>query len=247
MNIKLKQSKHKTLFGIFKPLLFKVIKPVLVKAFEKQIRQSFSEFDALAWRIYTEEQKIEADLRNNPDPQNAMNIYTRYSKAIQAELLNKKKKAEDMVADKTMNVAVTRDDSKFKDIHLPGGISSRTTEFRDQARQGDSWRNDVFNLGSASPSTNLPSAAPITRKSPHAHRRTLRDRDAASHTSRDSGLGYQAMPENTGFGVADQMRTQQYDGAVLNKFTRDDPVGATHYVNEDPQYGRYTGAPGVTY
>ena len=166
MNIKLKQSNHKTLFAIFKPLLFKVIKPVLVKVLEKQIRQSFSDLDALAYRIYQEEQKIETDIRNNPDPENVQNIYSRYYKAVQTEMLNKKKKAEDKAADKKLNVAVTKEDSHFKNINLPGGISTRATEFKDQARHGDNWRNDIFNLGSASASTSLPTPGPVTRKSP---------------------------------------------------------------------------------
>jgi hypothetical protein len=55
LNIKLKQSKHKALFGLFKPLLLKVLKPVIVKVLEQQISHTFSDLDAFCYRVYQEE------------------------------------------------------------------------------------------------------------------------------------------------------------------------------------------------
>lgn len=55
-NIKLKQSKHKLMFGLFKPIMLKVIRPALQKAMEKQIKDQFNQWDQLAYRI-----KLEAD------------------------------------------------------------------------------------------------------------------------------------------------------------------------------------------
>ncbi|KAI5781424.1 hypothetical protein EDC01DRAFT_665671 [Geopyxis carbonaria] len=206
MNIKLRKSKHKLLFSIFRPLLLKVIKPVIVKVLEQQIRQTFSDLDALAYKIYQEEQKIEAELKANPDPENAQNIYARYYKAIQAELLSRKKKAEDKVADKKVNMAMTKQDSIFSDISLPGGISTKATTYKQQAAEGDRWHNDVFSLGSASPTASLAPAPEVTRKSPHARRRGVKERDTASAASRDSGYqGHENVPEFGNYGYADKI------------------------------------------
>lgn len=55
-NIKLKQSKHKVLFAIGKPMMLKVMRPALQKALEKVIKDKFNEFDAMAYKV-----KVEAD------------------------------------------------------------------------------------------------------------------------------------------------------------------------------------------
>ena len=55
-NIKLKQSKHKTLFALFKPIMLKVLRPALQKVLEKQIKDQIHELDSLAYQI-----KLEAD------------------------------------------------------------------------------------------------------------------------------------------------------------------------------------------
>lgn len=232
MNIKLRKSKHKLLFSIFKPLLLKVLRPVIVKVLQQQIRQTFSDLDALAYKIYQEQKKIEDELKANPDPENAQNIYARYYKAIQAELLNRKKKAEDKVSDKKVNMAMTAQDSIFSDINLPGGISTKATAYKDQAAEGDRWNNDIFSLGSASPTASLAPAPEVTRKSPHARRRGVRERDTVSSTSRDSGYqGHENIPEFGSYGYADKIDgTGRYNtsktgsqGIMLNSGTN--PAG----------------------
>lgn len=55
-NIKLKQSKHKILFAIGKPIMLKVLRPALQKALEKVIKDKVHELDALAYKV-----KLEAD------------------------------------------------------------------------------------------------------------------------------------------------------------------------------------------
>ncbi len=55
-NIKLKQSKHKLLFAIGKPMMLKVLRPALQKALEKVIKDKVHELDALAYKV-----KVEAD------------------------------------------------------------------------------------------------------------------------------------------------------------------------------------------
>ena len=66
----------------------------------------------------------------------------------------------------TVNVAVTQHDSIFKSVSLPGGISSKATEFKDLATKGDKWESPVFGIGSAKESTNIPKLGAVSRK-PH--------------------------------------------------------------------------------
>merc|ERR1711900_74202 len=101
-NIKLKQSKHKVLFAIGKPMMLKVMRPALQKALEKVIKDKFNEFDAMAYKV-----KVEADRaieEAKEDPENAPNIY------------------------------------------LPGGISSKATEYKELGQKGDTWHSPIFKL-----------------------------------------------------------------------------------------------------
>ncbi|KAL1635076.1 hypothetical protein SLS58_010416 [Diplodia intermedia] len=167
--VKLKKSNHKLLFGLVKPLLIKVIRPVLQKVLEKQIRDNFVMADAFLYDIHQEAERAKAELKKNPDPENVQNLYQRYATAAQKKLMEmnqKKEKAKEAVADKKVNVAVTQHDSIFKDISLTGGISSKATEFKDLARQGEKWESPVFSIGSAKETSNLPKISAVTRK-PH--------------------------------------------------------------------------------
>lgn len=190
MRIKLKQSKHKAMFNAAKGILLGMMRPALTRVLEKQIRQTFADFDALAYRIYLEEQKAEEELKRNPDPENAKNIYQRYYEAAQRELTRRKARAEEKTKDKHVNVATTQKDSMFKNISLPGGISTRATELKEQAGHGEGWRNDLFSIGSAHPSVHISSPTQVTRKSPFAGRRTVRGREGENKVngSRDSGF-----------------------------------------------------------
>lgn len=68
------------------------------------------------------------------------------------------------MADKKANVAMTKQDSIFPNIHLPGGISSKATEYKELALKGDSWESPIFKLGSASASSDVPHAQEVRRK-----------------------------------------------------------------------------------
>lgn len=169
LNIKLKQSNHKLLFGLFKPLLFKVLRPVIQKAVEKQIRDSVSKADAFLFQVKKEVDRATEEAKNNPDPENLQNIYQRYFNAFQKQMSKGEQKKQDLQAKKDqtqVNVAVTQHDSIFKDIALPGGISTKATEYKQLAAKGDEWQSPVFSIGSASESKSLPAAANVTRK-PH--------------------------------------------------------------------------------
>ena len=168
MNIKLKQSNHKLLFGLFKPLLLKVMRPVIQKVVEKQLKDNIQQLDAIAYKIKKEADRAQEEAKSNPDPEHLQNMYQRYFTAFQQQMSKaqqKKEEAKAKTADKHVNVAVTQHDSMFKNISLPGGISSKATEYKNLANKGDKWESPVFSIGSARESSNLPSVAGVQRKS----------------------------------------------------------------------------------
>lgn len=190
LNIKLKQSNHKLLFGLFKPLLFKVIKPVIQKAVEKQIRDSVTKADAFLFQVKKEADRATEEAKNNPDPENIQSIYQRYFNAFQKQMSkgDQKKKELEAKKDQTkVNVAVTQHDSIFKNIALPGGISTKATEYKDLAAKGEEWQSPVFSIGSASETKNLPAAANVTRKPHNVTQGGLRGKHEAGTGSSSNG------------------------------------------------------------
>lgn len=147
MKLKVKKSKHKLLFAVAKPIALKAMRPAIQKAAEKAIKENFNKADAFLKQVQVEADRALEEARE--DPQNAPNIYKRYVDAFQKQLLQGKKKAVDAVADKKVNYAMTQEDSMFKDIKLPGGISSKATEYKELARKGEKWESPVFSIGSA--------------------------------------------------------------------------------------------------
>lgn len=162
--IKLARSNHKLLFNLFKPLMLKVLRPGLQMALGKAIKDQVNKLDAMLWQIKQEADRALEEARE--DPENVPNIYNRYVSAAQKQMLLGKQKAEGVVADKKLNYAVTKEDSIFPHIHLPGGISSKATEYKELARKGDKWESPVFSIGTASRSHDVPHAPHVTRK-PH--------------------------------------------------------------------------------
>ncbi|TDZ29133.1 Uncharacterized protein C8035_v004525 [Colletotrichum spinosum] len=162
MSIKLKQSNHKLLFGLFKPIMLKVLRPALQKAVEQAIKQQASQLDALLFQVKQEADRALDEARS--DPERTPNIYNRYATAVQKRALQGKQKAEAMAADKKVNMAITKEDSIFPNINLPGGISTKATEYRDLARKGERWESPVFSIGKANKSTDVPDAPRIERK-----------------------------------------------------------------------------------
>lgn len=208
LNIKLKQSKHKALFNLFRPLLFAIVRPAVGKVLEKLIRERVRDLDSKAYGIYLEAERTGKAARE--DPENAPNIYNRYVNAAKTKFTEKKQQAEEATADKKANVAVTQHDSIFPDIKLPGGISTKATEYKNLAAKGDKWESPIFGIGSASESTGLPKLQPVTRK-PHQTapgsvrgpqnvepgQSTFGQTDPRYDTGYGQGSGY---GQNTGYG-----------------------------------------------
>ncbi|KAK3357082.1 hypothetical protein B0T25DRAFT_589463 [Lasiosphaeria hispida] len=183
LHIKLAKSNHKLLFNLFKPIMLKVLRPGLQKALEKAIRDQVNKLDSLLYQVKLEADRAVDEARE--DPENIPNIYSRYVAAAQKQMLLGKQKAEDAVADKKVNYAVTKEDSIFPHIHLPGGISSKATEYKELARKGDKWESPVFSIGTASKSRDIPHTPHVTRK---AH--TTHGHGTSGHAA--TGNGYMA-------------------------------------------------------
>ena len=164
LKLKVKQSNHKLLFNLFKPIMLKVLTPVITKVLEKVIKDNVNKADGMAYEIYQEAERAQNAVKD--DPSQAANIYSRYANAAQKKMMQGKQKSQDAAADKQVNIAMTQYDSIFKDIRLPGGISTKATEYKELARKGDKWESPVFGLGSARETTDLPRVTPVSRK-PH--------------------------------------------------------------------------------
>ena len=187
LKIKMKQSNHKLLFNFAKPLLLRAVKPALMKVIEKQIKDTIMKGDAYAWGIQQEVNRAVEDAKN--DPENAANIFQRYYTAVQNRIAQGKEQADRVKAkaDNTKaNVAITQQDSIFKNISLPGGISSKATEYKELAQKGDKWESPVFGIGSAAESTDLRKPAAISRKPHNATTASLRDPNSVQSTNSQS-------------------------------------------------------------
>ncbi|CAK1361887.1 hypotheticalsprotein [Cercospora beticola] len=181
VNIKVKQSNHKLLFSLFKPVLLKVLRPVIQKVVEKQVRDSVQQLDGLLWEVKQEVDRAVEEAKNNPDPENLQNIYQRYFNAFQKQMQKgqqKKEAAKEKAKETSVNVAVTQNDSIFKNISLPGGISTKATEYQELAAKGDKWESPIFSIGSASETKSLPAAPKVVRKPHQVTQGGLRDTPA---------------------------------------------------------------------
>jgi len=209
LQIKVKKSNHKMLFNLFKPLLLKVMRPIIQRVLEKQIKDNVNQLDAMIYDIKKEADKAAADAKRNPDPENLQNIYQRYASAANQRIMQgkqKKAKLEERAKETHVNMAVTQHDSMFQNISLPGGISTKATEYKDLANKGDKWESPVFGLGSAKETSSLPKIAAVTRK-PHG-----RAGGYGSQSGASSGLGG-AQYGQTGHTGAGQGLASQMDGA----------------------------------
>ena len=133
------------------------------KVIESQIRSAFENGDAFANDIHTEAKRAQEAARE--DPENAPSIFSRYADAMRARSQAKAKEAEGAVKrDTKVQTVMTLHDSLFPDVKLPGGISTKATEYAELAGKGERWESPIFSIGSASESSDLPVQTPVTRK-----------------------------------------------------------------------------------
>jgi hypothetical protein len=153
------------LFALAKPILLKALRPAFQKAIEKAIKDQAHQLDSYAYQIKVEAERAQQEALENPEE--AQNIYNRYVQAIQKQILQGKQKAQataERAGQAKVNMAITKQDSIFPDIHLPGGISSKATEYKELALKGDDWQSPIFKLGTASTTSDIPHAPQVTRK-----------------------------------------------------------------------------------
>jgi hypothetical protein len=235
--ITLKQSKHKTLFTLFKPIMLRVMRPALQKVIEKAIMDKVNELDGIAYAIQQEANRMKEEAKN--DPESVPNIYSRYANAAQNKFLMGKNKAQAVASDKKVNVAMTQHDSIFPNIKLPGGISSKATEYKELAAKGDRWESPIFSIGTASRTSDIPSAGQITRKDhsvteggirgPQSTGQTesmtnqIRSDSALNRTQQGTGLNGSA---NVGNGYANG--TAGFSNQVDQAFSKETTTSATN-------------------
>ncbi|PHH68648.1 hypothetical protein CDD80_7372 [Ophiocordyceps camponoti-rufipedis] len=166
LNIRLKQSRHKLLFALVKPLMLTILRPPIQKAVEKAIKDQCNKLDAEMYQIKQEADR--AAKEGQTDAEKQENFYKRYYQAAQKRFLEgkekKKEEAKEVAEDKKVNIAMTMEDSILPDVKLPGGVSLKATEYKELARKGEKWESPVFSIGSAKKSTSVPSAPRIEKK-----------------------------------------------------------------------------------
>jgi hypothetical protein len=61
-NIKIKKSRHRVLFGVFKPVMLRLIRPALQRVLEKEIKDQFNRLDNLAYQIKQEADRAKTEV-----------------------------------------------------------------------------------------------------------------------------------------------------------------------------------------
>ena len=172
------------MFALAKPILLKALRPAFQKAIEKAIKDQAHQFDSYAYQIKVEAERAQQEALENPEE--AQNIYNRYVQAIQKQILQGKQKAQataERAGQAKVNMAITKQDSIFPNIHLPGGISSKATEYKELALKGDDWQSSIFKLGSASTTSDIPHAPQVTRKAHNVTEGGIRGPQNIGHTN----------------------------------------------------------------
>ena len=249
MNIILKQSNHKILFKLFKPLLLKVMTPVITKVIEKQIRDNIHQLDGLAYQVHAEAKRAEADAKNNPDPENIQNIYQRYATAANNRMMQGKQKSKEVASDKQVNVAVTQHDSLFPNIKLPGGISTKATEYKELAARGDKWESPIFGIGSAKETSTLPKLAKVTRKHHNINTEGIIGGNHPNAAGSGSGAGYGTDGTTGGQGLTDRTGGGYGQSGTAGAYGQSGTTGGYGNDGLSGTTGGYgsSGAPGAGY
>lgn len=220
MDIKLQKSKHKLLFKTFKPLLFRVIRPVLQKVLEQKIREAFTNGDSFFNEVHTEAKRAQESAQKN-NPEDETSIYSRHLEIFRSKMSERKKKSQEETAKRDSKVEATANlrDSQFPEIKLPGGISTKATEYVELAEKGERWESPIFSIGNASESTDIPKPAAITRKDHGV--------GGAGGAARDAGAranGVNGQTKRT----ADRYPSHGFSGDINQAFNKADGTVASN-------------------
>ena len=83
---------------------------------------------------------------------------------------------------------------------MPGGISTKATEYKQLAAKGDKWESPVFGIGSASESSNIPKVAQVGRKAHNAAAGGVRGTQNLEPGSSTFGQAEPKTDNTAGFG-----------------------------------------------
>ena len=109
---------------------------------------------------------------------------------------------------------MTKHDSIFKNINLPGGISTKATEYKELAAKGEKWESPVFGIGSASASSDVPKLTPVSRKPHNASSGSVRG--GGIPESEESMTGGARAPAGTSGGYSGTNSNGGYSGTTSN-------------------------------
>jgi len=172
LKIRVRKSTHKVLIAIMKPVLLRLLKPVIGIVAASQVKKAVAELDEVAYQIRSEfKRAVQADKSLSPDERVQQATYSRYMDLIKNRYRTSKeakaKAKEQNPSESKFQFVMTVDQTMFPNVHLPPGVTTKATEFRNMAGEGADWRSPVFNLGSASPTGagRLPKQPKIVRRS----------------------------------------------------------------------------------
>lgn len=146
LNIKLKQSNHKLLFAIVKPLVLKVLRPPIQKLVEKAIKDECNKLDGV---LYEMKQEADSTAGAVGEDGKETTFYSRFYQAAQRRMLQKKEESQATNDDKKVNIAMTMEDSILPHVKLPGSVSAKASQYKQLAKSGDKWESPVFSLDDA--------------------------------------------------------------------------------------------------
>lgn len=112
-------------------------------------------------------------------------------------------------------MAITKQDSVFQHISLPGGISTKATEFKELATKGDKWESPVFSIGSAPESADIFKLPPITRK---PHRTSAGVVRGGNHPTSGQNTGSGYNPTMSSIGSNSDHQTSGFSNQVDQAF-----------------------------
>lgn len=202
LDVRLRKSRHKILFAIFRPLLLMIAKPAIKAVLQQQIKKSFNDLDQMAYDVRLEKKRIAHDVKVNPDSAKKPSIFQMYSDAVKNEMFKSREKKAEANKGKPdreakTNIAMTQHDSMFKNIILPKGISSnKATKYKEMALSGERWTSPIFSIGSASVTDSIGGSEKISRRD-----EKLGAAGAGAGAGVGSGTGYNtSRGGNTGSG-----------------------------------------------
>ena len=136
---------------------------------------------------------------------------------------------------------MTKQDSIFPNVSLPGGISTKATEFRELAAKGDKWESPVFGIGSAKESSDVPKLTQISRKPHTTAGGTVKGGNHPGSAAESGGYSSgttEDMSSGMGSGMNSGMGSgtgNEYGSKTTDPVGSDAPTGTSGFSNQVDQ------------